>query len=160
MGAWLDHPRLGFNYRMNELSAALGHSQLKRLDSFLERRARVAKWYGDRLAGLAGVEAPPVLDHVKMSWFVYVVRLADGLDRDPVMKAMEARGIPVRGYFQPVHHLTYARQYINSSSEGLPTTESMARRTVALPFHNQMSEAAVDQVVGALAEVLGEIVEG
>ncbi len=156
MGAWLDHPRLGFNYRMDELSAALGLSQFRRLDTFMERRAHVASLYNERLAGLPRVEAPTVQDHVTMSWFVYVVRLAEGLDRDPVMKKMEQRGIPVRGYFQPVHELTYARKYINSSTDGLPVTESMARRTVAIPFHNHLSEAAVDRVVEVLAEVLDE----
>ncbi len=154
MGAWLEHERLGFNYRLDEMSAALGVSQLARLETFLERRDRVAAAYGERLARLERVRAPVVRSHVRMSWFVYVVTLAEGVDRDPVMRAMEAAGVPVRGYFPPVHLQPYVRELLGSGPGLLPLTESIARRTIALPFHNRLADGEIDRVVEALARAL------
>ncbi len=154
MGAWLEHERLGFNYRMDEMSAALGVSQLRRIDAFLERRERVARMYGERLAGLDGLRPPVARTHVRVSWFVYVVTLARGIDRAPVMAAMEARGIPVRGYFTPVHLQPYMREYAGVESASLAVTESVARRTIALPFHNGLREEEVERVVSALRKAI------
>jgi dTDP-4-amino-4,6-dideoxygalactose transaminase len=157
MGAWLEHERLGFNYRLDEMSAALGVSQLARLDAFLERRDRVAAAYGERLARIERVRAPIARPHVRMSWFVYVVTLAEGLDRDPVMRAIEERGIPVRGYFPPVHLQAYIRELLGSGPGLLPVTEAIARRTIALPFHNRLPEESIDRVVEALARALAAV---
>jgi perosamine synthetase len=154
MGAWLEHERLGFNYRLDEMSAALGVSQLARLDAFLERRDRVAAAYGERLARIERVRAPSARPHVRMSWFVYVVTLEEGLDRDPVMRAIEERGIPVRGYFPPVHLQSYIRELLDTGPGLLPVTEAIARRTIALPFHNRLPEESIDRVVEALAGAL------
>jgi perosamine synthetase len=148
MGAWLEHERLGYNYRMDEMSAALGVSQLRRIEVFLERRARVASLYAERLHGLEWVRAPVVKPDVRMSWFVYVVTLAEGLDRDPVMRAMEEQGVPARGYFSPVHQQPYIRA-LATKPVSLPVTESVARRTIALPFHNHLTADEVDRVVTA-----------
>ncbi len=103
MGAWLAHPRLGYNYRMDEMSAALGVTQIARLEDHLRKRDAVANLYGERLEQISWLRKPVVRPHVRMAWFVYVVTLEAGLDRDALMAAMEARGIPVRGYFPPVH---------------------------------------------------------
>jgi len=154
MGAWLEHERLGYNYRIDEMSAALGASQLRRLEEFLMKRAAVARRYSERLARFDWVRPPVVKPDVRMSWFVYVVTLADGLDRDSVMQQMEARGVPVRGYFSPVHLQPYIRERFGCESGALPVTESIARRTIALPFHNNLSEAHIEEVVAALAEVV------
>ncbi len=153
-GSWLEHERLGYNYRMTEMQAALGLSQLTRLETFLERRAAVAALYTKRLAGLDAVRPPVVLPHVRMSWFVYVVTLAPGLDRDPVMGRMEAQGIPTRGYFAPIHTQAYIRERFGDLRGALPVTESVAQRTVALPFHNALTEAQVVAVVAALTQSL------
>jgi perosamine synthetase len=154
MGAWLEHERLGYNYRLDEMSAALGVSQLARLDAFLERRDGVARAYGARLSRLERVRAPVVRPHVRMSWFVYVVTLDAGLDRDPVMRAIERAGIPVRGYFPPVHLQPYIRELLGTGPGLLPVTEAIARRTIALPFHNRLPDDAVDRVVEALGAAL------
>jgi perosamine synthetase len=134
------------------MSAALGASQLGRIEKFLARRGAVAEMYTERLRQYDWVRTPIVRPHVRMSWFVYVVTLADGLDRDPVIAAMESRGIPVRGYFPPVHLQPYIRQECGSGWDNLPVTESVSRRTIALPFHNKLTEAEIDQVVSALRE--------
>ena len=150
MGPWLEHRRLGHNYRMDELSAALGLSQLARLESFLARRDRVARRYGERLAAMPGVRAPQVRPEVRMSWFVYVVTLDEGYDRDLTIQGMEREGVPARGYFAPVHTQPYLRERLGDLAGTLPRTEAMARRTLALPFHNRLGEAEIDHVLAVL----------
>ena len=150
MGEWLEHERLGYNYRMTEMSAALGVSQLRRLEALLAKRERVARMYTERLADLPWVRPPAVRPHVRMSWFVYVVTLAEGLHRDPVMKAMAKEGIPTRGYFSPVHLQSYIQSLLGTRGGMLPFTESVAKRTIALPFHGNMTEGQVETVVGVL----------
>lgn len=154
MGSWLEHERLGYNYRMTEMSAALGVSQLKRIEELLNKRERVARIYTERLAGLDFLRPPVVRPYVRMSWFVYVITLAEGLHRDPVMKAMAEEGIPTRGYFSPVHLQPYIREQLGTKEGMLPVTESAAQRTIALPFHSNLTEAEVDLVVEALARCL------
>ena len=150
MGVWLQHQRLGYNYRMDEMSAALGVSQLKKIEKFLMKREQVARWYNERLSGLDWVIPPVVKDYVRKSWFVYVITLAEGLEREPVMKELERQGVPCRGYFSPVHLQPYIRDYLGSLEGDLPTTESVARRTIALPFHNNLRPEEIDIVVDAL----------
>jgi perosamine synthetase len=150
MGAWLQHDRLGHNYRMDEMSAALGLSQLARLDHFLARRARVAQQYGERLAAMDGVRAPTVRPEVRMSWFVYVVTLDEGCDRDRTIAGMEREGVPCRGYFAPVHTQPYIRDRFGDLRGTLPLTEAIGRRTLALPFHNGLEEPEIEQVLAVL----------
>ena len=150
MGAWLEHVRLGYNYRMTEMSAALGVSQLQRLETFLEKRAQVAQMYNERLQDLEWIRPPIVKSHVRMSWFVYVVTLAEGLSRDPIMARMAEQGIPTRGYFAPIHTQPYIKKQFGDLSGTLPVTESVAQRTIALPFSSVMTEEQVDYVCCAL----------
>ncbi|MDZ7703690.1 MAG: DegT/DnrJ/EryC1/StrS family aminotransferase [Trueperaceae bacterium] len=156
MGAWLEHERLGYNYRLNELSAALGISQLARLESFIDKRERVAQLYNAALADAAEIRLPVVRDNVKISRFVYVVLLAEGLDRDPIMAQMAEAGIPTRAYFSPLHLQPYLRERFGNLRGTLPVTESVARRTIALPFHNHLTEAEVAQVTDALTDAVAQ----
>lgn len=150
MGAWLQHERMGFNYRMDELSAALGVSQIRRLKEFLAKRAEVARMYTERLAALGWLRPPVVRPGVTMSWFVYVVTLAPDVNRDAVIEALASEGIPSRAYFPPLHLQPYVRERFETHEGMLPVTEDVARRTLALPFHNNLSEAEVERVVDAL----------
>lgn len=153
--AWTDHSRLGFNDRLDEMSAALGLSQLKRLGAMVKGRQRVAAMYSERLAGVGGVEAPrPLPTTTRMSWFVYVVRLAKGVDRDRVMRDLAARGIPTRAYFSPIHLQKPYRERFGFRPGQFPVAEEMARRCVALPFHARMPEKDVAAVCRALAAVI------
>lgn len=154
MGSWLEHERLGYNYRMDEMSAALGVSQLRRIEVFLQKRARVASWYTERLRNVSGVRPPVVKPYVRMSWFVYVVTLDEGLDRRAVMKVMQNEGIPTRGYFSPMHLQPYIREEFGYRGGELPVTESVARRTIALPFHNNLTPAEVELVVDVLKHAI------
>lgn len=150
MGAWLEHERLGFNYRMDEMSAALGVSQVARLGEFLAKRACVAEMYSERLGGFDWIRAAMVRADVTMSWFVYVATLSPGVDRDAVMETLAAEGIASRAYFSPLHLQPYIRERLGTHAGMLPVTEDVARRTLALPFHNNLAEEQVERVVAAL----------
>ncbi|TMB57478.1 MAG: DegT/DnrJ/EryC1/StrS family aminotransferase [Deltaproteobacteria bacterium] len=153
---WLAHSRLGYNYRLDELSAALGAVQAQRLDELLEKRARVAAWYEERLASLEGVERPgPAAWTTRMSWFVYVVRLAPRHDRDRLIRELEARGVPARPYFPPIHLQPFYRGRFGLRPGDFPVTEAAGASCLALPFFGTMREEQVDYVCGALAEALG-----
>jgi dTDP-4-amino-4,6-dideoxygalactose transaminase len=150
---WLQHTHLGYNYRLDELSAALGRVQMGRLDEMIERRTRVAAWYEQRLIHLPGVEAPIIQPTTtRMSWFVYVVRFNPDLNRDRIAQHLEARGIPARPYFIPIHLQPYMVQRFGYREGDFPVTEDLGRRGLALPFSSVMSEAQVDIVCQALKE--------
>jgi len=152
---WLRHVRLGYNYRLDEMSAALGLGQLRRLDALLAQRARVAAAYDQRLAGLEAVTPPGrVATTTKIGWFVYVVRLAAGTDRAAVVGALAADGVPSRPYFPPIHLQPYYRERFGYREGDFPITEAIARTTLALPFHGQMTDDEVDFVVSALERAL------
>lgn len=154
MGSWLEHDRLGFNYRMDEMSAALGLSQLQRIETFLAKRQYVADLYSRCLSALPRVRTQFVRPQVRMSWFVYVITLDEDVDREAVVEVLEERQIPVRGYFSPVHLQNYITGREDCRIGELPVTESVARRTLALPFHTQLTKQEVDTVVEALHEAV------
>jgi len=154
---WLTHSRLGYNYRLDELRAALGFVQVGRLDELLFRRARVAGWYTTRLRGLTGVKVPFInMSTTRMSWFVYVVRLDPGIDRDSVIRQLEARAIPSRPYFCPIHVQPFYRDRFGFAPGDFPEAEAAGRSCLALPFSGHLTETQVDTVCGALAETLAD----
>ena len=153
-GDWLEHDKLGFNYRMDELSAAVGLAQTERLEEILAARAAVAARYDALLAAIDGVTIPaPTADGDERSWFVYVVRLDAAIDRDAVMAALQARGVACKPYLPAVHLQPFYRSLGHAAGE-FPVAEAIARSTLALPFHTRL--AAEDQVYVAacLADVL------
>ncbi len=150
---WLQHTHLGYNYRLDEMSAALGAAQMQRLDELIGRRQRVAAWYGERLAEIPGVEAPAVEPATtRMSWFVYVVRFAAGIDRDALAGRLDRRGIPVRPYFLPIHLQPYMVERFGYREGDFPVTEDLGRRGLALPFSSVMTEEQVEAVCQAIRE--------
>ncbi len=155
---WLQHERLGYNYRLSEIACALGLVQLARLDDLMARRERVAGWYDERLRELSDIARPAVRPEVELSWFVYVVRLSDEHsreDRDRIIDGLRGRGIGCRNYFPPIHLQPFYRERLGHDIGDFPVAEAAAARTIALPLHAGLSEADVDQVVAALQEVLG-----
>ena len=152
---WLRHVRLGYNYRLDEMSAALGLSQLRRLDAIVDGRAQVAKWYSDALAGVDGIVLPTVADGVWMSWFVYVVRLATEFsqaDRDTILERLTRRGIGCRNYFSPIHLQPFYRDRFGTKEGDFPVTEAVGARTIALPFYNGLREEQIEYVVDAMRQ--------
>jgi len=152
-GEWLDHERLGYNYRMDEMSAALGCSQMERIEEILDKRAEVAGMYGEKLAEIEEVEVPFIADYVnRMSWFVYVVRLKRGIDRDRVIKHLNEEGVQCKPYFTPIHLQPFYRKMFGYKEGDFPVTEDVTGRTIALPFFNNLKEEQVDYVVEKVKE--------
>jgi len=152
---WLQHTYLGYNYRLDELSAALGVSQMKRINKLLEKRDRVANWYNTKLDAMSGVEKPFISPNTtKMSWFVYVIRLDKRFDRDKVAEKLDREGIPVRPYFLPIHLQPYMVNQFGYRSGDYPVTENLGGRSLALPFSGKMTESQVDLVCTKLSKCL------
>jgi len=152
--SWLQHGRLGFNYRLDDISAALGIGQLEKLDQILERRREVAARYGELLAGLE-LETPLAddADHVR-SWFVYVVKLPAGLDRDRVMATLAAEGIACAPYLPSIHLQSYMRERFGFAEGLCPVSEDASARTMAIPFHARLAREDQERVVEALRSAL------
>jgi len=153
------HHVLGYNYRLSDLHCALGLVQLSRLDRFLSLRAAVARRYEERLAGLSELIVPATLHPAgRLSWFVYVVRLADAFsaeDRDRIADELRARGIGCGAYFRPIHLQPFYRERFGHAPGDYPIAEHVAARTLALPFHNRLGDEQVDEVCDALRALVG-----
>jgi dTDP-4-amino-4,6-dideoxygalactose transaminase len=152
---WLQHTHLGYNYRLDEMSAALGLSQMDRLESLLQNRAKVAGWYDKYLSDIEEVTPPQlVANTTRVSWFVYVIRVEETIDRDRLAIILEEKGVPVRPYFAPIHLQPYMKQMFGYQPGDFPITEDLGERSLALPFSGKMSEEAVVTVCQRIAEAL------
>jgi dTDP-4-amino-4,6-dideoxygalactose transaminase len=152
---WLDHDRLGFNYRLPELACALGLAQLERLESLLAGRSRVAACYLEALAGIEGLGLPcPDAGDARRGWFVFVVQLPRTVRRDAVVRALAELGVSSKPYFPAVHLMSFYRQRFGHREGEFPVCEDVAARSIALPFFPDMTEGQVARVAGALADVL------
>ncbi|SHI53189.1 perosamine synthetase [Lutispora thermophila DSM 19022] len=153
-GTWLYHERLGYNYRLSELHAALGIAQMERIDEILKKRSKVAELYNDLLRDVPGVSIPYISPHVTMmSWFVYVIRLDKGIDRNKVMEELQSRGIGCKPYFTPINHQPFYKEYLSSDTD-LSVNDDVSERTIAIPFYTTMTEEEVKYVVDNLKYIL------
>ena len=153
---WLQHTHLGYNYRLDEMSAALGLSQMDRLGELLANRARVAGWYEHYLGDIEGVTPPQIVPNTTdVSWFVYVIRVSEDIDRDRLARILKDRSVPVRPYFAPIHLQPYMQDMFGFQSGDFPVTEDLGNRSLALPFSGTMSEEAVVTVCQRIADALG-----
>ncbi len=150
--SWLTHLRLGYNYRLDELSAALGLAQLSRLDEMLSRREQVAQLYAEKLANIEEVTILRTKPGVWRSWFVYIIQLAPGINRTKLMSYLAQCGVQTRPYFSPIHLQPFYRERFGYHEGDYPVTENISRRTLALPFYNRLSEPEIDYVVRSLKE--------
>jgi perosamine synthetase len=154
-GEWLTHARLGYNYRLDDLSAALGLAQLARFDEILSARSAVAARYGELLAGVEGLETPLADDeNHRRSWFVYVVMLDAGIDRNGVIASLAEEGIASKPYLPSIHLQPYYRERFGYREGMLPVAEDASARTLALPFHSRLATDDQERVVETLARVL------
>ena len=155
--SWLAHARLGYNYRLSDINCALGLAQLERIDEILEKRARVAEMYNQRIKDAEGIRIPFVSGNIKMSWFVYVVLLEeryDREDRDRILLGLRERGIGCNNYFVPIHLQPFYMEMFGYKKGDFPITEYTAERTIALPFYNNLQEQQIDYVVSNLKTLL------
>jgi perosamine synthetase len=151
---WLNHSRLGYNYRLDEMSAVLGLVQLQRIEELLQKRAQVASWYNARLQAVEDVQIPQIHPHTtRMSWFVYVIQTPY---RDTLLAKLKAKGIPSRPYFTPIHQQPYYQQLVGDQSARLPNTEHLGKVSLALPFSSIMTQAEVNYVCDQLQACLVE----
>ncbi len=154
---WLQHARLGFNARLTDIASALGLVQMRRLDEILARRSHVAEQYSARLRDEPRVRLMRVPESVRMSWFVYVVRLDDRYsqaDRDRILEGLRAAGIQCSNYFTPIHLQPFYREKFGFKPGDFPVTEALSARTVALPFHCRITDTDVERVVAAFRKLL------
>jgi perosamine synthetase len=152
---WLDHDRLGFNYRLSDVACALGLAQLERLDELLAARARVASAYREALGGIEELDLPcEDASGDRRSWFVFVVQLPRGVDRDGVVRALGAAGIQSKPYLPAIHLMSFYRERVGHRPGEFPVCEDVSARSLALPFFPAMTESQVERVAGALAGCL------
>jgi perosamine synthetase len=148
---WLDHDRLGFNYRLSDVACALGIAQLERLDDLLAARSAAAALYGEALAGVEGLELPcPDADGNVRGWFVYVVQVPRGVDRDRVVDGLRERGIDSKPYLPAIHLMTFYRERFGHREGEFPVCEDVASRSLALPFFPGLDEGQVARVAEGL----------
>lgn len=155
--SWLAHQRLGYNYRLSEINAALGVAQMQRLDELLEDRRRVAMQYIDRLMTSRYLILPTIPEDTLMSWFVFVVRLCDLFephDRDQIIKDLRHEGIGCNNYFPPIHLQPYIASQFNHQPGDFPVCEHIADRTLALPFFGKLTSAQINRVCDTLEDIL------
>jgi perosamine synthetase len=154
---WLDHDRLGFNYRLSELACALGLAQLERLDEMLADRAAAAQLYRSALAGIDDLELPcPDAGGDSRGWFVFVVQLPREVDRDASVGALAAHGINTKPYLPAIHLMSFYRERYGHRPGEFPVCEDVASRSLALPFFPGITEGQIGRVAEALRAVLGE----
>jgi perosamine synthetase len=152
---WLDHDRLGFNYRLSDIACALGIAQLARLDQMLADRARVAELYREGLTEIEDLELPCLdRDGNTRGWFVFVVQLPRGVDRDATIRALAGAGIQSKPYLPAIHLMSFYRELFGHREGQFPVCEDVAARSVALPFFPEMSSGEVERVAEALVGAL------
>jgi len=154
---WLTHKRLGYNFRLSDINCALGIIQLSRIDQIKAKRRQVAKWYQEMLADDERLIVPAETDGCDICWFVFVVRLADRFSsqqRDKILEEMKNRGIQVGNYFPPVHLQRFIVERFGYKPGDFPITESVSRRTIALPFYNNLTKDETEIVCKTLKEIL------
>jgi perosamine synthetase len=158
--AWLAHQRLGYNYRLTEIAAAIGVVQCDRLEEILQNRRRVAALYIERLMTSRFVIVPTLLDTDHVSWFVFVVRLNELFeigDRDEAMVQLRQMGVGCNNYFPPIHLQPYMRDQLGFKPGDFPVCEYVAARTLALPFFGAMTESMVEDVCTRLEQALEKV---
>ncbi len=156
-GSWLAHERLGYNYRMSEVNAALGIAQMERLDTLLARRRAVAGMYMRRLMDFNDLVLPTIEEPENASWFVFVLRLSDqfsAIERDRIITGLRRHDIGCANYFPCIHLQPYIQQMLNTHKGMCPIAESVSNRTIALPFYNQLEEAQVELICHTLKIML------
>lgn len=159
-GTWLQHKILGYNYRLSDINCALGLAQLSRVEEILAKRTQVANWYSEQLKHTSDISLPSQSKSCKISWFVYVIKLAEKFsidDRNLVIERLRESGIGCNAYFPPIHLQPFYQTYFGYRQGDFPVTESISARTVALPFYSNLSENQIDYVCTKLADILNKI---
>ncbi|MDD4202712.1 MAG: DegT/DnrJ/EryC1/StrS family aminotransferase [Candidatus Omnitrophica bacterium] len=157
MQTWFGHVRLGYNYRLSEMQAALGIVQMTRIKEILKKREIVAKYYEENLKDIPGIKIPENISYGKRSWFVYVIELGNKFnrkDRDKIMKLLRGQGVSCSNYFSPIHLQPFYRKLFNFKRGYFPVTDYVSDRTIALPFFNKLTEKKVIYITQKLKKII------
>ena len=160
---WLNHTRLGYNYRVSDINCALGIAQMKRIDEILAKREKVADMYKDKLSDVSEIELPYISSDVKISWFVYVIILKENFKRykrERMLDGLRRKGIGCSNYFQPIHLQPFYKEMFGYKKGDFPVTESVSERTIALPFYTNLKEKDINSVAKALKQEVVRIKKG
>ena len=153
---WLDHDRLGFNYRLSDIACAIGIAQMARLEGMLQARALTAGYYREALSDIEGLQLPcEDLDGNRRGWFVFVVQLPSGVDRDGVVRKLGELGIQSKPYLPAIHLMSFYRERFGHREGEFPVCEDVAARSLALPFYPGLGQGNVERVVEALSVAIG-----
>jgi perosamine synthetase len=158
--SWLEHERLGYNYRVGDMNCALGIAQLKRIKEILRKRERVVKLYNKKLKDFSEIELPHPTRNSKVNWFVYVIRLKKGYSqrrRDRILAELRKRNIQCSDYFPCIHLQLLYKKRFGFKSRSLPVAESVSQRTIALPFYSNLKEKEINYVVKNLKEIISRV---
>lgn len=153
---WLDHDRLGFNYRLSDIACAVGIAQMARLEGMLQARALLASHYREALADVEGLELP-CKDHDgdRRGWFVFVVQVPHGVDRDATVRRLLELGVQSKPYLPAIHLMSFYRERFGHREGEFPVCEDVAARSIALPFFPGLDQSEVERVAEALSTALG-----
>lgn len=160
IGKWLKHVRLGYNYRLDEMSCALGIAQLKRFNELSKKRKEVARIYNEKMGGFDDIKLPHIASDAKVSWFVYVIRLSGSYsqeDRDKTILQMRKRGIRCGDYFKPIHLQPLYKKLFGYKIGDFPICEDISQRTIALPFFNDLTEEKINYIIDNLRVIINKL---
>ncbi|MBD3313679.1 aminotransferase class I/II-fold pyridoxal phosphate-dependent enzyme [Candidatus Woesearchaeota archaeon] len=153
-GEWLDHKYIGYNYRLSDVNCAIGLAQLKKINLILKKREEAASRYSEKLRRIEGVTIPKTIENLKRSWFVYVVQLDKGIDRDKVIDLLKERGIASKAYLPAIHLQAAYKEKFNYKKGDYPVCEEVSSSTIALPFFTSLKESEIERVCNALKEAI------
>ena len=156
-GEWLQHERLGYNYRISDINCSMGIAQLERIDEILFKREKIIKSYKERLDGIQDLILPRFEQNKKISWFVYVIRLNNNRsheERDFVLNRLKERGIQCSNYFPPIHLQPFYKKLFGFRKGDFPVTEKVSARTIALPFYNNLRDEQIDYICENLKQII------
>jgi len=154
---WLVHERLGYNYRMPEISAALGVSQFSRIDEILKKRQAAAEYYKRKLSGIPGIKLPKTVPGNTHSWFVFPIRVSENI-RDKLIESLKDKGIQTKAYFYPPIHLQpFYRKMFGFKEGDFPIAEKLSKTTLILPFYTDITEKEITEVASILKKLMVEL---
>lgn len=152
--AWLGHSRIGYNYRLDEMSCALGIQQLKKINKLLAMREKVANYYYKKLGNNKNITLPFVEKNNKESWFVFVIQLAKNINRAKVIEFLKEKGVASNIYFPAIHLQDFYKKEFKYKEGDFPITEEIAKRTLALPFFSELTRKEIDYVCKNLEKAI------
>ncbi len=154
---WLDHVRIGYNFRMDEMSAAMGYVQMKRLPSMIKERQRIAETYNKKLGKISGVITPYTSPDNTSTWFVYTIRVEDGINRDKVMKHLNGNGVASKPYFPSLHLQPIYKELLPYKEGDFPVSEAISKSILALPFFIALTGEEIEYVTEKVGEAVNSV---